>query len=304
MVYGGPAGGTPLSNLAGRKPYLAEAPLALVIGCGGLGMASARSLGKHHPLLIADIDRDRLDQAIETLRLEGYHAAGHVCDITDRAQTKAFGQHLSKTPGVRMLAHIAAVGAVVKDWRQMMAVDLIGPHLIAEAVHGHMVRGGAAIFVGSLAGYLPPQDKETDALLDDALKPGFLDAMAAILGDDPPWVDTYGYAKLGVMRLAEKLAIAWGSDEVRALSVSPGMIDSPMARAQGATLPSHAGDGREVSRDEKTREIPLGRQGNIQEVAAVIAFLASDAASFVNGIDIVVDGGHRAAWRASGIISR
>jgi NAD(P)-dependent dehydrogenase (short-subunit alcohol dehydrogenase family) len=267
-------------------------------------MATARVIGDRHRLLIVDIDRDRLDQAIETLRLEGYLASGYVCDITDREQTKGFGEHLGKTPGVRILAHIAAVGAVVKDWRQMMAVDLVGPHLIAEAVHGHMVRGGAAIFVGSLAGYLPPQNRETDTLLDDALKPGFLDAMAAILGSDPPWVDTYGYAKLGVMRLAEKLAIAWGNDEVRALSVSPGMIDSPMARAQGATLPSHTGDGREVSRDEKTREIPLGRQGSIQEVAAVIAFLASDAASFINGIDIVVDGGHRAAWRASGIISR
>jgi NAD(P)-dependent dehydrogenase (short-subunit alcohol dehydrogenase family) len=117
-------------------------------------------------------------------------------------------------------------------------------------------------------------------------------------------MDTYGYAKLGLIRLAEKLAIAWGKDQVRVLSVSPGMIDSPMARAHGAALPSHRGDGAEVSRQEKTREVPLGRQGTIIEVAALIGFLASDAASFINGIDVVIDGGHRAAWRASGITSR
>lgn len=293
-----------MTDVDGRKAYYADGPVALIIGCGGLGMACARILGQRQALLIADIDAGRLGAAVEMLRSEGYTARGQVCDITDPEQTQALGRVLGQGPGVRVLAHIAAVGSAVSDWRKMMQIDLHGAHLIAQAVHPHMVRGAAAIFVGSLAGYLPPRDARCDALLDDPLKPGFFDAMAEILGENPAWVDTYGYAKLGVVRLAEKLAIAWGKDEVRALSVSPGLIDSAMARAQGATLPSHGGDGGEVSRDEKTREVPLGRQGTVLEVASVIGFLASDAASFINGIDIVIDGGHRAAWRANGVINR
>jgi len=293
-----------VTDFVERKPYFAEAPIALVIGCGGLGMACARTLGQRRALLIVDIDGQRLSHEIEVLRQEGYVASGHICDITDPEQTDALGRALGKWPGVRVLAHVAAVGAAVSDWRKMMAVDLIGPHLVAHAVHPHMVRGGAAIFVSSLAGYLPPRDSRHDAILDTPLKPDFLDAMGEILGADPLWVDTYGYAKLGVIRLAEKLAIAWGEDEVRVLSVSPGMIDSPMARAQGPTLPSHSGDGGEIPRNEKAREIPLRRQGTVVEVAAVIGFLASDAASFMNGIDIVIDGGHRAAWRERGVIAR
>jgi NAD(P)-dependent dehydrogenase (short-subunit alcohol dehydrogenase family) len=293
-----------VTDFVERTPYFVEAPIALVIGCGGLGMACARRLGERRGLLIVDIDGESLGRSIEALRLEGYTASGHVCDITDPEQTVALGRSLGRWPGVRVLAHVAAVGAAIGDWRKMMTVDLVGPHLVAQAVHPHMVRGGAAIFVSSLAGYLPPPDPRRDALLDEPLKSGFFEAMAEILGPDPSWVDTYGHAKLGVIRLAEKLAIAWGRGDVRTLSVSPGMIDSPMARAQGATLPSHTEDGGEIPRNEKAREIPLARQGTVAEVASVIAFLASDAASFINGIDIVVDGGHRAVWRDQGITKR
>jgi NAD(P)-dependent dehydrogenase (short-subunit alcohol dehydrogenase family) len=281
-----------------------QAPLALIIGCGGLGMGTARALGKHHPLMIVDIAADRLAAAVDALRLEGYDASGQLCDITDPVQVDALGQALSQRSGVSVLAHIAAIGNIAHDWREMMVVDLIGPHLIADAVQPHMVRGGVAIFVGSLAGYLPPRDPKIETLLDAPLQPGFLDEMAALLGDAPRWVDTYAYAKLGVMRLAEKRAIAWGRNGVRALSLSPGLIDSPMARAQGATLPSHDGEEREVTRDEKTQEVPLGREGTMLEIISVLEFLASDGARFINGIDIVVDGGHRAYWRDRAVITR
>lgn len=293
-----------MAEFVERKSYLAEAPVALVIGCGGLGMSVARLLGQRHPLLMVDIDADRLEQCVDALQVEGYAASGHQCDIVDPGQTQALGAALMQWPGVRVLAHIAAVGSAVQDWRKMMAVDLIGPHLIAEAVRPHMVRGAVAVFVGSLAGYLPRRDPKIDVILREPLSPGFFDRIAEVLGSDPSWVDTYGLAKLGVIHLAEKLAIEWGRTEVRALSVSPGMINSAMARAQGATLPSHKGDGRDVPRSEKAREVPLAREGSVLEVASAIAFLASDAASFINGIDIVVDGGHRAAWRATGVITR
>ena len=293
-----------MNEFVEHGPYYSDAPLAVVIGCGGLGMGTARALGQRSALLVVDIDEERLGNAIDTLRSEGYTAFGRQCDIVDAEQVSALGRSLATSRGVRTLAHVAAVGSAVTDWRKMMAIDLIGPHLVAAALHPHMVRGGAAIFVSSLAAYLPPRDARAEALLDDPLAPGFFEAMTEYLGKDPAWVETYGYAKLGVIRLAERLAMAWGADEVRALSVSPGMIDSAMARAQGATLPSHKGDGGEVPRNKKAREIPLGREGTSLEVSSVIAFLASDAASFINGIDVVIDGGHRAAWRAAGIISR
>jgi NAD(P)-dependent dehydrogenase (short-subunit alcohol dehydrogenase family) len=160
------------------------------------------------------------------------------------------------------------------------------------------------VISSSLASYLPQADPVLDALLDDPLKPGFLDALEAYHGSPPDFDWTYNYAKLGINRLAERLAVEWGPREVRALSLSPGMIDSPMARAEGETLPAHDGSETRKTRGDKAKEIPLGRQGYILEITKVVDFLVSDDASFLNGIDITVDGGHRAAWRRAGIISR
>jgi NAD(P)-dependent dehydrogenase (short-subunit alcohol dehydrogenase family) len=293
-----------MSEFIEHKAYYSEAPVALVVGCGGLGTSIARALGRRQPLLICDLDRERLDRTIETLRQDGYVASGHGCDITDPAQTRALRETLARGPGVRVLAHVAAVGMSIRDWRKMMAVDLFGPHLVAEAVGPHMLRGGVAIFISSLASYLPPRDPRLEALLKDPLRAGFLDELVKLLGVEPDFDDTYNYAKLGVNLLAERLAIEWGGREVRALSLSPGMIDSPMARVEGPTLPSHDGTNARVPRSEKAREIPLGRQGTLVEVTNVVNFLASDEASFLNGIDIPVDGGHRAAWRATDVIQR
>jgi len=157
-----------------------------------------------------------------------------------------------------------------------------------------MIRGSAAVFISSLASYLPPADAKLDTLLDDPLQAGFLDALEAFHGREPDFDWTYNYAKLGVNRLAERLARDWRGREARALSLSPGMIDSPMARAEGDTFPSHDGTETRVSRHDKAREIPLEREGSLLEITNVVDFLLSDGASFLNGIDITVDGGHRA----------
>lgn len=287
-----------------RPAFFAEGPATVIIGCGALGMGLARALGRRSPLILVDLDQPRLDEVVATLTQEGYLVSGLRCDITDPVQTATLGAALAKGPGVRVLAHVAAVGMSIGDWRKMMQVDLIGAHLIAEAVGPCMVSGGAAVFISSLASYLPPRDQALEALLDAPLDDGFLAGLAALHGSEPDFDWSYNYAKLGVNRLAERLAIEWGPRQVRALSLSPGMINSPMARAEGATLPSHDGTEARVTRSDKAREIPLGRQGSMLEVVSVAEFLVSDGASFLNGIDIPVDGGHRAAWRSRRVTDR
>jgi NAD(P)-dependent dehydrogenase (short-subunit alcohol dehydrogenase family) len=284
--------------------YWAKAPLAVIVGCGGMGVSIARALGRRHPLLMVDIDRQRLDATVNALLLDGYAVRGQVCDITDADDIARLNQVLGEGPGVRALAHVAAVGKSIGDWRKMMDIDLFGAVRVARIAGEHMVPGGAAVFISSLASYLPPADARLDALLDDPLAEGFCDALEAYHGREPDFDWTYNYAKLGVNRLAERLARDWRGREARALSLSPGMIDSPMARAEGETLPSHDGTEARVTRRDKALEIPLEREGSLLEITSVVDFLLSDGASFINGIDIPVDGGHRAVWHAAGIVTR
>jgi NAD(P)-dependent dehydrogenase (short-subunit alcohol dehydrogenase family) len=291
------------STIQPVAPHLAG-PLVLVIGCGGLGLSLARALGTRAPLMLVDIDQAQLDRGLAALTHEGYAATGFRCDITDPAQTARLAAELAQGPGVRTLAHVAAVGMSIGDWRRMLEVDLVGAHLVTEAVGPAMVAGGAAILISSLASYLPAREPALEAILDAPERADIADALAAVHGHEPDFDWTYNYAKLGVNRLAERLAIAWGPRQVRVVSVSPGMIDSPMARVEGASLPSHDGTDARVTRADKAREIPLGRQASLLEVTSVVQFLASDAASFVNGIDIPVDGGHRAVWRSKRVIER
>ncbi len=272
-----------------------------------MGMGCARLIGRRNPLLIVDIDSDRLGRCVAELGREGYIAEAYTCDIADPDQVRGLETKLAGGPGVRVLAHVAAVGNAPGGWRQVMSVDLIGPHLVVRAVGPHMVAGGAAILVSSTGSYQCPRNPTIEALLNEPLRLGFFDALVDALGHEPDFLEAYFMAKQGVNRLASTLAIAWGQRQVRALSVSPGLINSTMGRTAGAMLPIY--DGTEVrrlgSRDEKAGiEVPLGRQGTLLEVTSVIDFVASDAASFLNGIDIPIDGGSIALRRARGVIER
>lgn len=271
------------SDLTAPAP---DAPVVITGAARGMGLACARRLGRTHPVVAVDVDAAGLSVAVADLHAEGVAAEAVVCDVTDADAVAAVAASLAGRAPMAAVVHAAGVSPTMGDARLMLDVDLVGTARVLDAFLPLAGRGSVAVCFASIAGQLGPLPADLQTMLADPLAEGFSDRVAAALGDDPAGA-AYGVAKAGVIQLVQRQAPAWGTRGARIVSVSPGLIgDTPM----GAQELEH----QEVMA-QMLAVTPLARLGRADEVAAVVEFCCSNAASFVTGCDIRVDGGCVAA---------
>ncbi len=248
----------------------------VVIGAGsGMGAAVAARLAGSRRMIVADQNEDAAAKVAKSLG-EGVESVH--CDVTDGASCEALA---AKVGDLGALVMTAGLSPTMAEPERIMEVNLGGSARVIDAFAGVAGEGTAAVLFASSAGHVGfPMPPEVLAALDDPLAsdlPGRLAAAGRALTD--PGL-AYMLSKLGVIRVARRSAPGWWKRGARLVSLSPGIIDTPMGNQELEQQPMMAG------------VIDLvGRWGTADEVAAVAAFLVSDDASFVNGVDVLVDGG-------------
>jgi len=265
--------------------------VSVVIGMGGMGRAIARRIGSGTELLIADYRKAALEEVAGEMRGDGFAVQVLEVDVRLGASVAAVAAAASALGVVTRLVCTAGVAPVHASIEDILTVNLLGAARVIDAFGEIIAPHGAGVVISSNAGYFLPGTLSVEETLALAT------ASAAALGDLPTVqpgrfcdrASAYGFAKrMCQLRVQAGAAGAWGARGARLNSISPGVITTPMGRAE------LAGENRTLVQGLIDASA-AGRSGTAEEIANVAEFLLGPAASFVTGTDILADGGAIAA---------
>jgi NAD(P)-dependent dehydrogenase (short-subunit alcohol dehydrogenase family) len=246
-------------DLAGRT--------AIVTGSGrGLGRAIALGFAEAGARVVTCARTQGAAAAVaEEIAARGGEALGLEIDCADRDGCEVLvSKTVARFGALDILVCNHGIGLNKKaeavtpaEWNEMLRINLTGYFFAAQAASGPMLAQGRGVIVmnssnGSFIGF--------------------------------PGLSAYGASKGGVDQLVRQLAVEWGERGIRVNAVNPGWTENLMAHRKAGSLD-------EAQEREIRRMTPLRRRGRPEEIVGPVLFLASDAASFITGVCLPVDGG-------------
>lgn len=239
---------------------------ALVTGAtSGIGKAIATGLAQAGAfVLVNSEDSVACETVTAGLCAAGYRAAALPCDVSDMAALQEMGHAALKLAGrIHCLFCNAGITGAKRtgdpgyeaEVERIFAINLHHGRLLCDLLLPEMARagGGSAVLTSSLSGLRGNRN-----------------------------IGVYSLTKAALAQLARDMAVRWGPDNVRVNSISPGLIATGWEKNILSNPEAAA---------RRMQMTPLRRVGKPEEVAAAALFLASDAASFITGHNLVVDGG-------------
>jgi 3-oxoacyl-[acyl-carrier protein] reductase len=209
-------------------------------------------------------DQGRAERVARAIERDGGRAVAVAADVCDSRQVAGLViAAVDELGGLDILVNNAGAGLVAPaedlheaEWRRLIDVDLTAPFLCAQAAGRHMLGAGGGVIVN----------------------------IASVFGHTAiPGRAAYAAAKHGVIGLTKVLGTEWAGRGVRCVAVSPGYVATELVKET-----MRSGNYSELDIERRT---PLGRLATPDEVARVVAFVASDAASYMTASHVLVDGG-------------
>ena len=240
--------------------------VALVTGgASGIGWTTATELAREGAsVAVADLQTGPVESAAKQVAEAGRPALALTVDVGDRASVQAMvDRTVAQFGRIDVLVTCAGIARRVplletteSDWHDVIRVNLTGVFFCGQAVASQMIRQGSGAIVNNAS----------------------INAYRGV--SEMP---AYNAAKAGVASLTQTIAVELAAHGIRVNAVAPGPIETPMT----ANLTP---EGRRIRQER----VPLDRFGRPEEVAQAILYLASDAASYVTGHTLAVDGGYLA----------
>lgn len=259
----------------------------LVIGAGGMGLAIARRLGSGQRVILADFSSKILDVAANSLRENGHDVTTQIVDVSSFESVTQLATSASVQCKLNTVVNTAGISPGMGKARRIFEVDLLGTANVLDVFLDVLPAGASLITIASIAGHygvaIPPdlQDHLATAPRSTLLNHAGIDL-------DGNSAAAYGISKKGNILRAQAAIPKAAAKGIRVNTVSPGVITTAMIREE---LQQEAGE----TIRRMIEATPVRRAGTAEEIANVVAFLAGPEAAFVNGADLVVDGGFLAA---------
>jgi NAD(P)-dependent dehydrogenase (short-subunit alcohol dehydrogenase family) len=266
-------------------------------GAGGMGLATARIVGRDHPLVITDVGEERLDVAVLELHGAGIDVQAFAADVTDRASVDAVFDAARARGPISAVINTAGLSPLMGSGELILGVNALGTIHVNEAAYAAAGEGLAVVNVASMAGHLLPRLASPTrayrlALTDpSACLAGLERAVARVPAKSRSGL-AYSISKNFVIWYSAAQAARFGAKGARVLSVSPGSFDTEMGR-----LEIRSGS------EKMLRYAALKRFGTPDEIAEVLAFCASEKAGYLTGTDVLVDGGNVAGFGLKAMIA-
>ena len=261
-----------------------------LLGAGSMGTAIARRFAAGRTILLGDISEKNLEKVSNELKYSGYSVETCVVDATDKASVEAFAKKAAFLGAVKYFIDTAGASPNQTTPEHILKLDMVGTGYAVDAFGKVMAKGGAGLVISSQTGYM--------MRIPDEVEQQILSAETDELMDIPYIKETAmqntGFAyiiakRVNHLQAMKAAATTWKERRARINTLSPGVIVTPLAYDEFKA----AGDSYQGMIDASAAM----RTGSSDEIAEAGAFLLGEHAGFINGTDLLIDGGTIAAMR-------